>query len=283
MLGASKVLEFAPDLSRRHSKIKISVQNVNHAYDSANGKTTVTLKDINLEIRDHEFVALVGPSGCGKTTLLNIMSGLVKPTTGDVLIEEKPIRGISSRIGYMSQADALLPWRTVIDNVGLGLEIRGISKSARRSIARELIQRAGLGGFEESYPHELSGGMRKRVALIAILALDPEVLYMDEPFGPLDVFTREKLQDEILKLWQQTKKTIVFVTHDLAEAITLADRVILMTYRPSTIKSIYDIPLKRPRSALETRFEPQFVELHKRIWNDLKDEVIESQGGVDFA
>ncbi|MDF9407691.1 ABC transporter ATP-binding protein [Pelotomaculum isophthalicicum JI] len=283
MKGADNVLELAPALNKKPAKIKLAVKDINHMYLSSNGKPTECLKDINLEIEDHKFVAIVGPSGCGKSTLLNIMSGLIKPTTGDVFIEGKPINGIISRIGYMSQSDALLPWRTVIENVALGLEIRGITKAKRKVIAKELIQRAGLGGFEESYPFELSGGMRKRVAVIRILALDPEVLFMDEPFGPLDVFTREKLQDDILKLWQETKKTIVFVTHDLAEAITLADRVILMTSRPSTIKAIYDIPLKRPRSAVEIRFEPRFLDLHKLIWNDLRDEVIEPKGGLDIA
>lgn len=283
MKGAKIALELVQNLGKGTVGNKILLENINHLYNSSHGKMTECLKEIDLAIEDHEFVAIVGPSGCGKSTLLNIMSGLVKPTTGNVLIDSKPSKGIHSRIGYMSQSDELLPWRTVIENVGLGLEIRGISKIERKNIARELIQRSGLGGFEESYPFELSGGMRKRVALIRILALDPEVLFMDEPFGPLDVFTREKLQDDILKLWQETKKTIVFVTHDLAEAITLADRVVLMTSRPSTIKAIYEIPLRRPRSAMEIRFEPQFIDLHKLIWNDLKDEVIETKGGIDFA
>lgn len=258
---------------------KLWVRDLNQVFTSTNGKKTVAIKNVNLQIADQEFVAIVGPSGCGKSTLLNILAGLIKPSKGDVLLDGKTMNGISSRIGYMSQADSLLPWRSVLDNVALGLEIKGVPKVERNSLARELIARAGLNGFEDSYPSELSGGMRKRVAIIRILALDPEILFMDEPFGALDVFTKEMLQDDILKLWQETKKTIVFVTHDLAEAITLADRVVLMTSRPSTIKSEYYVPLARPRSALETRFEPEFVELQKLIWNDLRAEVLTVKGG----
>ena len=260
---------------------KIVVRGIRHNFISRNGQVTTTLNNVNLKIYEHEFVAIVGPSGCGKSTLLNMMSGLITPDNGEVILDGKPIAGVNSRIGYMSQADALMPWRTVLQNVELGLEIKGVPKSARRDIARELIERTNLSGFEHSYPHELSGGMRKRVAIIRILALDTEVLFMDEPFGPLDVFAREMLQDDILRLWQETKKTIVFVTHDLAEAISLADRVILMTARPSTIKSIYQIPLSRPRSAIDIRFDHQFVELHKLIWKDLRDEVARAKGGEE--
>ncbi|HBW34343.1 MAG: hypothetical protein VR66_24840 [Peptococcaceae bacterium BRH_c23] len=258
---------------------KLWVRDLNQVFTATNGKTTAAIKNVNLQIADQEFVAIVGPSGCGKSTLLNILAGLIKPSKGEVLLDGITINGISSRIGYMSQADSLLPWRTVLDNVAIGLEIKGVPKAERNSVARELIARTGLKGFEDSYPSELSGGMRKRVAIIRILALDPEILFMDEPFGALDVLTKEMLQDDILKLWQETKKTIVFVTHDLTEAITLADRVVLMTSRPSTIKSEYNIPLERPRSALETRFDPQFVELQKLIWNDLRTEVIMAKGG----
>lgn len=275
----SNVLMLKPFANLVEKDSKLWVRDLNQVFTSTNGKTTVAIKNVNLQIADQEFVAIVGPSGCGKSTLLNILAGLIKPSKGEVLLDGKTMHGISSRIGYMSQADSLLPWRTVLDNVALGLEIKGVPKVKRNSLARELIARTGLNGFEDSFPSELSGGMRKRVAIIRILALDPEILFMDEPFGALDVFTKEMLQDDILKLWQETKKTIVFVTHDLAEAITLADRVVLMTSRPSTIKSEYNIPLARPRSALETRFEPQFVELQKLIWNDLRAEVITAKGG----
>lgn len=259
--------------------VKLSTRGLSHFYESPSGRTTAALQQVNLGIREQEFVAIVGPSGCGKSTLLNIMSGLLKPSAGQVHLNGEILKGVTQKIGYMSQADTLMPWRTLIGNVELGLEIRGTPKRERRDIARGLIHKAGLGGFENSYPHELSGGMKKRVVIIRILAADSEILFMDEPFGALDVFAREMLQDEILKLWQETKKTILFVTHDLAEAITLSDRVILMTARPSTVKNEYRIPLPRPRSALETRFQPEFVELQRLIWNDLREEVMWSEGG----
>lgn len=260
--------------------IKMSTSGVGHSFKTPSCQTVVTLHDVNLELGDHEFVAIVGPSGCGKSTLLNIMSGLMAPSTGQVFMDGKPLTGISSSIGYMSQADTLMPWRTTMENVELAMEIKGIGKKERRENAIRLIDAAGLHGFEKSYPHELSGGMKKRVMIIRLLAADAQVLFMDEPFGALDVFTREMLQGEILKLWHATRKTILFVTHDLAEAITLADRVILMTARPSTIKNEYEIPLPRPRSAMETRFQPDFVELQKTIWNDLRTEILKTNGAA---
>ncbi len=259
--------------------VKLSVRGISHVYASPSGAATVSLQSVDLNIRDQEFVAIVGPSGCGKSTLLNIMSGLIRPGAGDVFLDGCRLLGVTQRIGYMSQADTLMPWRNTLENVELSLEIRGIPKAERRERARHLIHKAGLSGFEKSYPHELSGGMKKRVVIIRILAADSEVLFMDEPFGALDVFTKEMLQDEILKVWQETKKTIVFVTHDLAEAITLSDRVVLLTARPSTVKNEYDIPIPRPRSALETRFQPEFVALQKLIWNDLREEVVKTKGG----
>lgn len=261
--------------------VKLSVRGISHVYASPSGAATVSLQSVDLNIRDQEFVAIVGPSGCGKSTLLNIMSGLIRPSAGDVFLDGCRLSGVTQRIGYMSQADTLMPWRNTLENVELSLEIRGMPKAERRERARQLIHKAGLSGFEKSYPHELSGGMKKRVVIIRILAADSEVLFMDEPFGALDVFTKEMLQDEILKVWQETKKTIVFVTHDLAEAITLSDRVVLLTARPSTVKNEYDIPIPRPRSALETRFQPEFVALQRLIWNDLREEVVKTKGGRD--
>ncbi len=261
---------------------KLCVECVNFDYESANGKVTPALRDVSLTIGESEFVAIVGPSGCGKSTLLNIMSGLLRPKSGKVMLDGSPSLGLTTKIGYLSQTDALLPWRTVLENVCLGLEIKGIPKSKRRETASELIQRVGLSGFENCFPCELSGGMRKRVAIIRILAMDPEILFMDEPFGALDVFTKETLQDDILRLWQATQKTIVFVTHDLTEAITLADRVIMMTARPSTIKKEYEVSLPRPRTAVETRFSSRFVDLQKAIWKDLMQEM-ENAGGIQNA
>jgi NitT/TauT family transport system ATP-binding protein len=270
-------LDYIQDIDS--AEAKISVHNVNHYFNSSRGKTTKALENVTLHIKDHEFVAIVGPSGCGKSTLLNIMAGLVKPTEGEILIDGEKSEGINTKISYLSQADALLPWRTVIENVELGLEIKKISKEERRKSAKELIERTGLSGFEDSYPSELSGGMRKRVSICRTLALEPEVLFMDEPFGPLDVFTKEVLQEDILKLWQETKKTIVFVTHDIGEAITLADKVVLMTARPSKIKAVYDIPLPRPRSVVHTRFDKEFIKLHKLIWDELRGELVKARDG----
>jgi NitT/TauT family transport system ATP-binding protein len=261
---------------RNTGKNKFLVQNLSHSFNAAKDKTVEVLRNINISVEEHEFLAIVGPSGCGKSTLLNIMSGLLKPTQGQILLDGELLKDITTRIGYISQTDSLLPWRTAIANVELGLELRDVPKKERKNIALKLIKQADLNGFEKSYPYELSGGMKKRVDIIRILAVEPEVIFMDEPFGALDVFTREMLQDYILSLWQKTRKTIIFVTHDLGEAITLADRVIIMTARPATIKSEYPIPLPRPRSPLDIRFDPKFIKIHKRIWYDLKEEVQKS-------
>lgn len=264
-------------------ELLLSVQNIRKLFKPQNGNQIDALSNINLKVNKHEFVALVGPSGCGKSTLLNIMAGLYKPDAGEVFINGQSAKGIDVRAGHISQADTLLPWRTVLGNVELGLELRGVDKKKRREIAASLIEQVGLKGFERSYPFELSGGMKKRVTIIRTLAYDPEIIFMDEPFVGLDVQTRDMLEDDILKIWQETRKTIIFVTHDLAEAITLADRVVLMTARPGTIKAEYSITLPRPRSAVETKFTAQFVEIHKRIWEDLSSEVIKSRAGeVDY-
>lgn len=263
------------------SNYKFTLNNISHTFYSADSKPTEVLRNIDLNVNEHEFMAIVGPSGCGKSTLLNIMSKLINPTTGEVKIDGIPLRKISEKIGYVFQSNTLHPWRNVLSNVELGLEIRCVNKPERKKIAMDLIERAGLTGFEKSFPNQLSGGMKKRVDIIKILAIDPEIIFMDEPFGALDVFTRQMLQNYILDVWQETRKTIIFITHDLTEAITLADRVVLMTARPSTIKSEYDIPLSRPRSSLDISFDKTFFELHKTIWEDLKDEVIQSRGDAN--
>lgn len=253
----------------------IQAKGISHFFSSESGKVTKCLDDINLDIKEQEFVGLVGPSGCGKSTLLNILAGLIKASEGEVFLKGEKYEGISSDIGYLSQSDALMPWRTVIENVELGLELKNIPKSDRREIVKTLIDKTGLGGFEDSYPSKLSGGMRKRVAIIRTLALNPKVLFMDEPFGPLDVFTKEILQGDILKLWEEDKKTIVFVTHDISEAITLSDRVVVMSTRPSRIKNIYDINLQRPRVVSDIRYDENFIRFHKSISKDLKVELLE--------
>ncbi len=252
---------------------KFHVRNISHSFNSSGDNKIDVLDKVDFLVGVNEFLAIVGPSGCGKTTLLNIMSGLIKPGEGVVLLDGVRHNKISKKIGYISQADSLMPWRTAIENVEIGMEIRGIPAKKRRETAMQLMEDAELAGFEKSFPHELSGGMKKRIDIIKILALEPEIIFMDEPFGALDVFTREMLQNYILSLWQKNKKTIIFITHDLSEAITLADRVLIKSGRPSRIKSEYLINLPRPRSSFDIRYDAEFIKLHKQIWNDLKGEI----------
>ncbi|MEN6349424.1 MAG: ABC transporter ATP-binding protein [Syntrophomonas sp.] len=263
--------------------VKISLNNISVSFTSNNGHKVLAVNKVSLDVREQEFVALIGPSGCGKSTILNVMSGLIVADSGQVFIDGEENTGVSRKIGYMSQIDSLLPWATVIDNVALGLELRGVPKKKRRAMAAELITRTGLAGFEYSYPHELSGGMKKRVTITRVLAIDPEILFMDEPFGPLDAFTKEMLQDDILKIWDETQKTIVYVTHDLGEAITLADRVVLIGSRPGEVKAEYEINLPRPRNVMDIKFEPGFVDIERTIWRDLKKEVIKAKEGQDYV
>ena len=255
------------------NQAKFVVDRLRHTYTSETGNPVPVIGDVNFSVKPFEFVAVVGPSGCGKSTLLNIMSGLLKPQLGSVTLDGQTLHGITPRIGYVSQSDSLLPWRTTLANVELGMELRGVPKQERREKAMTLIRQADLSGFENAYPYQLSGGMRKRVDVIKILAMGPEIIFMDEPFASLDVFTREMLQTYILSLWQTTQRTVVFITHDLTEAITLADRVIVLTQRPTRVKAEHVITLPRPRVPAELRFNPAFIQLHKNIWNDLKDEV----------
>lgn len=259
------------------NKIKLQANNISHYYQSKNDKLVHAIDDINLSVNEGEFLAIVGSSGCGKSTLLNIMSGILKPTKGNVLINDQPVNFSKHKIGYISQTDTLLPWRTIIDNVAIGLEVKGTSKVKRYEVAKRLMETSGLEGFENKYPYELSGGMRKRAIIIRALATDPEIIFMDEPFGPLDVFTKELLQSEVLKIWNQRKNTIIYITHDIAEAITLADRIILMSYRPSNIKEQYEINIERPRDIQKLKHNKRFIEVEKRIWEDIKNEVIKAR------
>lgn len=247
----------------------IEVLGVAQAYRALDGSLVQALGQVSLTVRGGEFLSLVGPSGCGKTTLLDIIAGLQRPSQGQVRRNGQPLDGHFGWAGYLSQTDTLLPWRTVLANAEIGLEIRGLPRAARRQAVAGLIARVGLQGFEQKYPSELSGGMKKRLGLIRLLAYDPEVLLLDEPFGALDAQTRETLQQDLLTLWQDLHKTVVFVTHDLVEAINLSDRIVLMTPRPGAIAQVYQVDLPRPRSAPEVQFGPAFQELHRRIRQDL--------------
>lgn len=255
----------------------LELNNVTVTYPGGAGSLTA-LDHMDLQVDRGELVALVGPSGCGKTTVLNVLAGQVKPASGTVRLAGEPVKGVLPSVGYISQADTLLPWRSVLDNVALAMELRGVDKAARRERARALMAQMGLAGFEESWPRELSGGMRKRAAIARVLAVDPAILMMDEPFAPLDALTRQRLQDDILSLWETTGCTILYVTHDLTEAITLADRVVLLSARPGRVVGTYAIDLPRPRRVMDVKFSPRFVELEKTIWSALSRELAAAEG-----
>ena len=257
------------------SEYKLTLKGIHHVYGNKADDETEAIKHIDLNVRDGEFLAIVGASGCGKSTLLNIMCGMIEPSEGEVLIDGDSISSGKHRIGYISQTDTLLPWRKIESNVALGLEIEGISKKERLEQARKMIALSGMEGFEKKYPHELSGGMTKRAVINRALVQNPDIIFMDEPFGPLDVFTRETLQKEILKMWGERKNTIIYITHDIAEAITLADRIVLLSRRPSIVKNEYKVDLPRPRVIEECKYNPVFLELEKQIWHDIKDELQE--------
>jgi NitT/TauT family transport system ATP-binding protein len=231
--------------------------------------------DTTLSIAPGEFVSVVGPTGCGKSTLLNVAAGLMQPSTGGVQVFGQALTGINGRAGYMFQSEALMPWRSALQNVIAGLQYRGADEAAAREMGEQWLARVGLQGFGDRYPHQLSGGMRKRVALAQTLVLDPDIILMDEPFSALDIQTRQLMENEVLDLWNAKKKAVLFITHDLDEAIAMSDRVIVLSAGPATHPiGEFVIDLERPRDVAEIRAHPRFVELHKQIWNVLRDEVL---------
>ena len=253
--------------------IKISARDVRMDYAARGGSARVrVLEGFDLDVREGEFLSVLGPSGCGKSTFLSILAGLTGRTGGSLTVDGRELSGVNRHQGVVFQGYALFPWRTVLDNIAVGLEIRGLAKAERRRIAQDYLERVGLHGFGDRYPHEISGGMKQRVAIARALAYEPDVLLMDEPFAALDAQTREILQGELLRIWEQDRRTIVFITHSLDEAVYLSDRVAVMTQRPGRIKDIIDIPLTRPRLA-ELRNSAEFVALRQRAWSVLKDEV----------
>ena len=258
----------------------LEARDVYKVFVARGGKARTALRDVELTIRRGEFVCLVGPSGCGKSTVLNMFAGLVTPTDGTITHDGRVITDVNTRVGYITQDDNLLPWRTVISNVELALECKGVSKAERREKARDYLSRVGLSGTEELYPHELSGGMRKRVSIVRTLVDDSvDVILMDEPFGPLDAQTRLILQDELLRLWQGTGRTIVFVTHDIVEAIAMSDRIAIFTSVPGSIKDIREVTLPRPRDVFHIHETPGFSAIYDAIWNDLREEILKTRGG----
>ncbi|GEQ75278.1 ABC transporter ATP-binding protein [Comamonas testosteroni] len=263
------------------SAIKIRARDVRMDFAIADERgrkqQIAALQDFNLDIREGEFFTLLGPSGCGKSTFLNVLAGLARKTGGSISIDGQPASGINREQGVVFQGYALFPWRTVLENIEVGLEIRKIPRRERRETAEQFLHLVGLSGFGQRYPHELSGGMRQRVAIARSLAYSPSLLLMDEPFAALDAQTREILQSELLRIWEQHKTTIVFITHSLDEAIYLSDRIAVMTHRPGRIKSVLDIALPRPRPA-EIRHAPAFVQLREQAWDVLRDEVAFASG-----
>ena len=245
------------------------------------GQETQALQPIDLEVRPEEFVALVGPSGCGKSTILNLVAGLMQPSEGQVFYDGAKLAGLNRRVGYMTQKDTLLPWRNAADNIRISLELKCRSTSRQEAAARvaQMIELVGLKGFEKHYPAELSGGMRKRVALARTLIYEPETLLMDEPFGALDAQLKLVMLDQLQHLTQLRRMTVIFVTHDLGEAIMLADRVVVFSGRPGRIRAIRDVTLPRPRDIFKVRFTEPFARLHEELWDELKDEVVR---GVDL-
>ncbi|MEO6032685.1 MAG: ABC transporter ATP-binding protein [Burkholderiaceae bacterium] len=231
------------------------------------------VRDVDLTVGAGEFVAVVGPTGCGKSTLLNVGAGLLAPSTGEVQVFGQPLAGINTRAGYMFQSESLMPWRTALQNVTAGLEFRGATDARER--AEDWLKRVGLGGFGNRYPHQLSGGMRKRVSLAQTLVLDPDIILMDEPFSALDVQTRQLMENEVLELWAAKRKAVLFITHDLDEAIAMSDRVVILSAGPAAHPiGEFAIDIPRPRDVAEVRATPRFIELHRAIWGVLREEVL---------
>jgi NitT/TauT family transport system ATP-binding protein len=254
----------------------IELHGVTKRFLTPSGAVFTALRDLDMVVQPGEFCAVVGPTGCGKSTTLALISGLEPASDGEVKVFGEPVNGIAEGIGYVFQSDAVFPWKTVLDNVAAGPRYHGQTTREAREKAREWIARVGLAGFEDRYPYQLSGGMRKRVALAQSLINEPRILLMDEPFSALDVQTRALMENELLSLWANSHASVVFVTHDLEEAIALADRVFVISAGPGTVKANYPVPLSRPRNVTEIRMQPQFSEIYSEIWNDLKDEVLVS-------
>lgn len=252
----------------------IQVENVSKFFRTPNEGSIGALQELNLDIDHSEFVTVVGPSGCGKSTLLKLIAGFSAPSSGRILFQGEEVRGLNTKTGYVPQESKLFPWLTVEENVGFGLDAKRYPRAARERQINEFINLAGLAGFEKYYPSQLSGGMSKRASIVRALAYEPPVILMDEPFGPLDAQTRMVLQDELLKIWERQRQTIVFVTHDLVEAVALADRVVVLTHRPGRIKDIIKVTMARPRNIFEIHRQEGFDEAYDRLWNIFRHELM---------
>lgn len=260
-----------PDLTEAPA---VHLEGCTKEFTTATGQPYTAVRGIDLVVRPGRFVSVVGPTGCGKSTILNMAAGLMDPSAGVVRSFGAPVSGINRRASYMFQQDALLPWKTVLDNVSLGLTMAGVAKKDAIAESRRWLAKVGLTNFADRYPHQLSGGMRKRTSVAQAWIVNPDILLMDEPFSALDIQTRQIMENELLDLWQESHKAVIFVTHDLDEAIALSDEVVLLGAGPgSSVVARYDITLPRPRNLLEIRDDPQFVELHREIWGRLREEV----------
>jgi NitT/TauT family transport system ATP-binding protein len=256
--------------------IAISVEGLTKRFSSAAGDY-VAVQEITLEASSGTFLSLVGPSGCGKSTILNMIAGLMAPSAGSIRIFGTPLDGINPHASYMFQQDALLPWKTVEENIAMGLRFRNVPARECLQAARIWAERVGLHGFIDKFPHQLSGGMRKRVAMAQSWIVDPKIVLMDEPFAALDVHTRQRMETEILDLWAESRKTVLFITHDLEEAIALSDEVIVLSAGPaSRIVSRHVVDLPRPRNVIDLKTDPKFSDLYRVIWSDLRHEVLRS-------
>jgi len=251
-------------------RVVMKVDSIGMIFQNPGMTDLIALGEVSFDLREHEILAVVGPSGCGKTTIFNVIAGLIEPTQGSVHVQEKLVQGATGQVGYMLQKDMLLPWRTVIENVILGLEVRGVSDKVAREKAMQLIEAYGLKGFENNRPATLSGGMRQRVAFMRTLAFDPDVILLDEPFSALDFQTRILLQGEVMKIIRERGKSAILVTHDISEAITMADRVLVLSHRPSYVKKIYNIELSlSDRDPVHVRKNLDYQKYFDQIWTDL--------------
>jgi NitT/TauT family transport system ATP-binding protein len=253
---------------------RIEITQLSKRFMTRSGEPFTAIRDVSLTVEPGQFCAIVGPTGCGKSTTLGQVSGLERRSAGSVRVGGREVRGVTEGVSFMFQADALFPWKSVLGNVMIGPVLNGMAKKHAIALARDWLRRVGLTGFEDRYPHQLSGGMRKRVAMAAALINSPRILLMDEPFGALDVQTKAIMQTELLGLWEQMRPSVLFITHDLDEAVALADRVLIMTSSPGSIKQSFDIDLPRPRGEVQAiRHERRFLELQNQIWSSLKEEV----------
>ena len=257
---------------------RIDVRQLSKSFQLA-GTAIEAVRDATFSVRRGEFVALLGPSGSGKSTILNMIATLVKPSSGQILIDGTPVVAgkATPGVGYVFQRDTLFPWRTVVDNIGYGLQLAGVANAERKARIAACVAQAGLQGFEQAYPSALSGGMRQRAALMRTLVVEPQILLMDEPFGALDTHTKIDMHDVLLRIWEREQQTVLFVTHDLGEALTLADRIILFSARPGMIKDMFEVDFARPRDAVKVRETPRYAELFQHIWHSLGEEFVKGR------